>query len=75
MRMIVLSALLAMGVAFVGTTGASAAQMGAGAGLSTAASTATLLEETAVRCRTVRTCYRGAYGRRHCNVRRVCRRW
>jgi hypothetical protein len=73
MRMIILSSLFAVGVALTGVSAASAAP--AAAGLSTAASTASLLEESAVRCRMQRTCFRGPYGGRRCEVRRVCRRW
>jgi hypothetical protein len=78
MRMIMLSALLALGVAFAGATGVSAAPMGAGLGK--AASSASLLEDVAwvTRCRNVRVCRSGhsaygIYGRR-CHTERVCRR-
>lgn len=73
MRMIVLSALFALGLGFVATTGASAAPA---AGLSQALSsnTSSLLQDVTVRCRNVRVCRVGPYGRR-CHWERVCRRW
>jgi hypothetical protein len=72
MRMIVLSALFALGVGLAGSTAASAANVGSG--INNAASTATLLQDVAVRCRRVTVCRRGPYGRR-CHVERVCRRF
>lgn len=77
MRMIVLSALFAVGVAMTGATAASAAPM---SGINTdAAATTSLLDQVQyyrgrVRCRSVTVCRRGPYGRR-CHVERVCRRW
>jgi hypothetical protein len=73
MRLIVLSAALALGLGIAGSTGASAAAIGTG--INQAASAASLLEDVRVRCRSVRTCWRDRYGRRHCSIRRVCRRW
>lgn len=73
MRMIMLSALFALGVAFTGATGASAAPI-SGTGLSTAEVNASLVEQARVVCRRVNVCRRGPYGRR-CHVERVCRRW
>ncbi|MFN3658811.1 MAG: hypothetical protein ACK4UO_16310 [Pseudolabrys sp.] len=70
MRAIMLSALFALGVGLLGTTGASAA---VGAGINNAASAASLLEQTRVVCRRVKVCRVGPYGRR-CHWNRVCRR-
>ena len=72
MRMILLSALFALGVGLAGSTGASAATIGGG--INNAASAATLLEDVRVRCRTVRVCRQTPYGRR-CHWERICRRW
>lgn len=72
MRMILLSALFALGVGLASAPAASAATIGAG--LSTAASSSTLIEQAAYRCRQVRVCRGGPYGRR-CHWERVCRRW
>ncbi len=74
MRMILLSALLALGLGFAATTGASAAGVLGAAGLSAAADSTSLVEQARVRCRNVRVCRIGPYGRR-CRVERVCRRW
>lgn len=71
MRMIVLSALLALGLGFVGATGVSAATLGAGIDNTVHAST--LIEKTALICRRIRVCRRTPYGLR-CHWRRVCRR-
>ncbi len=73
MRMIVLSALLAVGLGFTATTGASAASIGSG--LSTAQLNASLVDKTYWACRRVRVCHRGPYGGRICDWRRVCRHW
>lgn len=72
MRMIVLSALFAFGFGIAGVSTVSAAPVGNG--LSTAAGASSLLQDVAVRCRSVRTCRRSYYGRRVCTVRRVCHR-
>jgi hypothetical protein len=72
MRMIALSALLALGLGFAATTGASAAPAAPAAGLGQALDTTSLLQDVAARCRSVRTCHRGHHGRRVCTVRRVC---
>lgn len=74
MRMIALSALLALGLGVAATTGASAAPVAPANGLSKALNTSSLLQDVAVRCRSVRTCRRGYHGRRICTVRRVCQR-
>jgi hypothetical protein len=77
MRMILLSAVFALGVGFAATTGASAAPIG-GTVIDGAATANSLLEEAQYRryrrhyCRTVRVCRMGPYGRR-CTLRRVCR--
>jgi hypothetical protein len=73
MRMIALSALLALGLGVAATTGASAAPVTPAAGMSKALNTTSLLQDVAVRCRSVRVCRRGPYGRR-CRIERVCRR-
>lgn len=73
MRMFLLSALFAVGVGLAGTVGASAAPA-SGVGLSTAEINASLVEQVRVRCRQVRVCRVGPYGRR-CHWTRVCRRW
>lgn len=77
MRKIVLSTLFAIGVGLAGVSGAVAAPI---SGLNTdAAATASLLDQVQyyrgrVRCRNVKVCRRGPYGRR-CHIERVCRRW
>jgi hypothetical protein len=82
MRMIVLSAVLALGVGLAGTAGVSAAP--GGTGLGEAAQNATLLQDVQYYrrhyrryhrrsyCRSVRVCHRSYYGRR-CHWERVCR--
>lgn len=75
MRMIMLSALFALGLGLAGSTAASAAPVGAGIGA--AANSSSLLQEIQYyrrghRCRQVRVCRRGPYGRR-CHWTRVCR--
>jgi hypothetical protein len=75
--MIMLSALFALGLGVAGSAPASAAPIG---GLSNAASSATLLQDVQyyrhrTRCRSVRVCHRGYYGRPRCHYERVCRRW
>jgi hypothetical protein len=71
MRMLALSALMALGLGFAATTGASAAP--AAPGLSQAINSGSLVQDVAVRCRNVRVCRVGPYGRR-CHWNRVCRR-
>ena len=74
MRKLALSALFALGVGLTATA-ASAAPVSTGAtSLNTAGISASLVEQTAVRCRTVRVCRIGPYGRRVCRFERVCRR-
>lgn len=77
MRMILLSALFAVGVGLAGTTGASAAPI-TGAGVLDAVKGTSLTEDVQYRryrrhCRSVRVCSRGPYGRRHCRIRTICR--
>ena len=71
MRMIALSALVALGLGFAATTGASAAPA---SGLSQGLNASSLLQDVAVRCRNVRVCRVGPYGGRRCHWERVCRR-
>lgn len=74
MRKLALTALFALGVGLAASA-ASAAPISTGAaGLSTAGISASLVEQTAVRCRTVRVCRIGPYGHRVCRWTRVCRR-
>ena len=70
MKTILTAALLALGAGLFSATGASAANFAAG--VSSTAANATLVQEARF-CRTVRTCHRGPYGRRHCEIRRYCR--
>ena len=82
MRMIILSALFAVGVGLAGMTGASAAP--AAPGLAPAANSSSMLQDIQYyrrdyrrsyrrdRCRTVRICRFGPYGRR-CHIERICR--
>ena len=73
MRMIILSALFAVGVGFADAGTASAAP--GAPGLAAAATSASLLDQVQYRrCRPVQVCHRGPYGRR-CHIERVCRRW
>lgn len=74
MRMIMLSALFALGVGLTANTAASAATIGSGINNASTSLSATLIEKAAYRCRRVTVCRRGPYGRR-CHVERVCRRW
>jgi hypothetical protein len=72
MRMIVLSALFALGLGLAGSTGASAASIGAG--INQAANASSLVEQTALICRRIRVCHRvGPLRVRGCRVERVCR--
>ncbi len=74
MRKLALSALVTLGLGLVVSSAAVAAPLSAGAaGLSTATISASLIEQTAVRCRNVRVCRMTPWGRR-CRVDRVCRR-
>jgi hypothetical protein len=68
MRLILLSGLLALGVAFTGSTGAMAAP--AAGGFSKIESSTSLVHKAAY-CRTVRRCW-WRHGRRFCEVRRRC---
>jgi hypothetical protein len=72
--MIVLSAVCALGLGLAASTGASAAPM---SGLNNSTSVNPMLQPVARFCRVDRRCWRGPFGRRHCEVRRVCRggRW
>jgi len=84
MKKIVLSALFAIGLAFAGTTGASAAPATTGLSnlLTSAPLSQSLVEDVQYRpryrsrriCRQVRVCDRGRYGRMRCTIRTVCRR-
>ena len=76
MRMILLSALFALGVGLAGTTGASAAMVGNG--INNSANASSMLEEVQYGwrhrhgCRSVQVCRRGPFGRR-CHWERICR--
>jgi hypothetical protein len=75
MRMIILSALFAVGVGLAGMGGANAAVVGNG--INNAANANPLIEQVQYwrhrsRCRSVRICHRGPWGRR-CHWERVCR--
>jgi len=76
MRMILLSALFALGLGLAGTTGASAA-MG-GSSINNSANASSMLEEVQYGwrrrhgCRSVQVCRSGPYGRR-CHWERICR--
>jgi len=73
MRMIVLSAVFALGLGLAGTTGASAA--GIGLGINQAANASSLIEQTALICRRIKVCRRVGFIRT-CHWKRVCRhRW
>ncbi len=82
MRKIVLSALFAAGIGLAGVTGAAAAPASPVPGMAPS-SLVTEAQVIVVRppgyrhhrryCYNVRRCWRGAYGRRVCEVRRVCR--
>lgn len=75
MRILILSALFALGVGLAGMGGASAA---VGTGLNNAANASSILEDVQYgyrrrhRCRQVQVCRRGPYGRR-CHWERICR--
>ena len=77
MRMIILSALMGLGIGLAGIPAANAAPI---SGLSTAAE-GSLIQDVQYyrggyrRCRAIRVCRVGPYGRR-CHIERVCRgRW
>jgi hypothetical protein len=72
MRVILTTAAFALGLGLANLTGASAA--GVGAGIDNAAKNATMIEQVQYyhRCRSVRICRQGPFGRR-CRVERVCR--
>jgi hypothetical protein len=79
MRKIVLSALLALGVGFAATNGASAAP--AAAGIADAAAANSLVQKSYVviyrgrrRCHTRRICYINRWGHRHCYYKTYCHR-
>ena len=75
MRKIVLSAVFALGMGLAASTGASAAPLSTGLSTgATAAPNASMIQDVALICRRVTVCHRGPYGRRFCEVRRVCRR-
>ena len=71
MRILLLSTLLALGLGLLATGSSQAA--GVGAGIGEAAKTTSITEDVQWRrCRMVRRCWFGPYGRR-CRVDRVCR--
>ncbi len=77
MKVIILSALMGLGIGLAGVPAANAAPV---SGLS-AAVEGSLIQDVQyyrprhrVRCRSVRVCRPGYYGRR-CHIERVCRRW
>jgi hypothetical protein len=72
MRMVLLSALFAIGVGIFGAGNASAAP--AAPGLNDAANAASLIEQARVSCYNRRVCYVDNWGVRHCRLKRVCRR-
>jgi hypothetical protein len=77
MRMIVLSALFALGVGLASAPAASAATLGGG--INNAANASSPIEQVQYgyhrrHCRDVRVCRHGPYGRR-CHIERICRRW
>jgi hypothetical protein len=75
MRMILCSAVLALGLGLAGSTGASALTLGAG--FDKAANANSPIEQVQYgrrHCRSVTTCRRGHMGRRICRTERVCRR-
>jgi hypothetical protein len=73
MRVLMLSTILAAGLGFAAVDNSQAASFGAG--MNEAAKTNTLVDEVQYRrCRTVRVCRDGPFGRR-CRIERSCRRW
>ncbi len=76
MRMILLSALFALGVGIAGSAPATAAPIGVvGPGLSTQLIQDVQYYRRRPRCRSVRVCNRNFRGRLRCHYERVCRRW
>ena len=75
MRITMLSALFALSVGMTATTGASAATIGSGINNASNSVSASLIEKAAYACRRISVCHRGPYGRRVCEIRRVCRHW
>ena len=75
MRITMLSALFALSVGMTATTGASAATIGSGINNASNSVSASLIEKVAYACRRISVCHRGPYGRRVCEIRRVCRHW
>ena len=78
MRMIILSALMGLGIGLAGVPAANAAPI---SGLSSTAVEGSLIQDAQyyrprhrARCRSVRICRTGYYGRR-CHIERICRRW
>ncbi len=82
MRMIMMSAVFALGVGLAGSAPASAAPIG---NFSEMPAASALLQDAQVvivgpryhrrpRCRSVRVCNRGYYGRARCHYERICRR-
>ena len=74
MRKLALTALFALGVGLAASAASAAPVSTGAAGLSTAGVAASLVEQTAVRCRSVRVCRIAPNGRRVCRWNRVCRR-
>jgi hypothetical protein len=72
MRMVLLSALFAIGVGIAGAGSAYAAP--AAPGLKDAAKAASLIEPARVRCYNRKVCYIDNWGVRRCILKRVCRR-
>jgi hypothetical protein len=72
MKAILIAALFALGVAFAGTSGASARDAGPATYKAADASSITL--SARIRCRWIEVC-RGPWWARTCRVERVCRRW
>ena len=71
MRLVLMSALVALGFAFSGAANAATANFGAG--MAEAAKSTSLVEQVQIRrCRSVRICRSGPFGRR-CHWERVCR--
>lgn len=72
MKVVLMSAALALGLGLVGTPGASAANFATGA--SEASKSTSLIEQIQFRrCRSVRICRVGPFGGRRCHWERVCR--
>lgn len=84
MRMILLSAVLALGLGFAGAAGTSAESIGAN--VNNTVGTSTTIDMSAqrwrhhhrrshMRCWIQRRCWHVRYSRRHCRPHRVCRHW